>query len=319
MRHIPYWITYRADLDQTPPGSVIVLPDNNILDGVDGAMLAQRGLAAIIMTADNADYLCHPNLYDTYLAGLQARLVAKGITPVGFMPGEEWWDRCNNPADIMGWPCLAGTDMMERKTFILPRLRVMVQRITARWPWCPTIGVETKWNEDQGFGAGLWYPDYGTDVLGLDSYLAAHGWSLIGTPPLTDQTDAAMRQKFAGEVASMLTGAGDARRAGVPRDRPGRNVGHGPHWRPTAVVVRPRAATPASRGPRVVLPAVGGGHSRDGCVTRESGRLRHDLGRECGRAGTVDARRLDTRPRRPRAATDARRTLARGAASWTTS
>ena len=71
---IPYWITYRPDLDNTPAGSLVVLPDNNALDAVDGAMLTQRGLGAIVYTGCNNDAMADPSTYADYLGRLRQKL-----------------------------------------------------------------------------------------------------------------------------------------------------------------------------------------------------------------------------------------------------
>jgi hypothetical protein len=206
---IPYWLTYRPSptLAECWPGSLVVLPDNEqFLDRVTGAMLAARDLRAVIQTGCNEDYLTNPDHWDRYLNALHLRCAAQGITPVAWMIEEEWWDRCNNPADVAGWPVFAGMTEWQRKEWLRPRLAELYRRTKARG--LLTVAVETKWNDDATFGSGLWYPDYGADVLGADPYLWARGWPLVGTPPLTDSDGPEMCEKFKREVAWVVEGVG---------------------------------------------------------------------------------------------------------------
>jgi hypothetical protein len=207
LHHITY---LPGDYSGCPPGSIVTVvddPDNRQLDGIDGAFLASRGLRALVMATARERELVDPAQFDTHLVALQTKLAAKGITPWAIALGDEWFDLVNHPR-MVGWSCFEGMrqiegDMRRRKQWLYPRLQELFRRLKAHFPAIPTVQVETKINEDQASGAGLWYPDCGADVLAIDAYLWADGASWLGTSPLTPDSPV---EKFGREVAWMLTG-----------------------------------------------------------------------------------------------------------------
>jgi len=204
---IPYWLYYRASgaLGFCEPGSAVIIQDNEELASLDGAALAVLGLSPIIYCACNNENFTNPATFDCYLADLQRRLVLKGITPLAMMVEEEWYDRINGP-DVGGWPCFSNMDPWLRKMLIRDRLTTFYGMIKARWPWCYTVAVESKWNDDGNWGVLLWYPPPVVDVLGCDPYLHAHGWPPMGTPPLVPDDTPEMRQKFDLEIGAVVKG-----------------------------------------------------------------------------------------------------------------
>jgi len=208
-------IYYRpGDYSLVPNGSIVVLSDNDQLDNADGAMLASRNIRVCVLTADNETYALNPDAWMSYLAGLRAKIQRKGLTLAGVMVSEEWWDRVNAP-DVMSWGCMAGLDMWQRKRKLLPLVRRMVAQAKVAFQGTPIVGVESRWNENEASGAGLWYPYYDTDIVGLDAYLSGKGFDWLGTPPLRSGTDGAMLEKFGKEVTWMLTGSPDGRVTGA--------------------------------------------------------------------------------------------------------
>lgn len=211
------WIYYRpGDFALIPRDSVVVLQDRaDELDAVDGAFLAARGLRAIVYMGCGEDRLHAPSKYDVYLAALKDKLARKGIVPYGLMIEEEWHDRVNNPADVGGWASFRGLDPWQKKTWLRDRLATLVDRVHAAFPGVPVIAVEMRWNESRAAGPDLWYPDFGADILGLDSYLYAKGWSRYGTPPLKPEKTSEQLTKFGMEVSWSLHGSPDGKNTGA--------------------------------------------------------------------------------------------------------
>lgn len=213
-----------GDYSLIPNGSVVVLSDNEQLESADGAMLAARGIKVCVLTADNEQYALNADAWMSYLAGLRAKIQRKGLTLWGIMPSEEWWDRINTPG-VMAWSCFramarVAEDMQARKTFLLPHLKRMVAQVKVAFPGVPVVTVEARWNENTASGPGLWYPDYGGDVIGLDAYMSTQGFDFGGglrTPPLRAGTDRQMLDKFGVEVTWMLRGWPDGRVTGALR------------------------------------------------------------------------------------------------------
>lgn len=207
--HNIFWLP--GDHSLVPEGSIIAIPHdpghNDSLSGIDQAYLTDRGLRVLVLLPYSSDELSNPASYVTRLNAFKAVLQARGITPWAISLGDEAFDVCNSPS-MLAWPCFAGMtrpieDMTARKQWLQPRLTQLFALTKQVFPSIPTMQVETMYSEDTT-NIGLWHPDCGADIRGIDPYLWTDGCGWLGTAPLTPTTPAS--PKFGMEVGWLCTG-----------------------------------------------------------------------------------------------------------------